>query len=49
MARPAQHCTCNRSDSENKALDGATCSCGKRAAGMPDSHPVRLIETYLMQ
>ena len=31
-ARPAGACTCERAATENKAVNGATCSCGKRAA-----------------
>lgn len=32
-ARPAGACTCERAATENKAVNGATCSCGKRPAG----------------
>lgn len=33
--RPAGQCTCERSVTENKPVDGDACACGKRPAGMP--------------
>lgn len=32
--RPAGQCTCERSVTENKPVDGDACACGKRPAGM---------------
>ncbi len=31
-ARPAGQCTCDRADTENSKVTGATCACGVRAA-----------------
>ena len=32
-ARPAGQCTCDRADTENAKVAGATCACGIRPAG----------------
>jgi hypothetical protein len=32
-ARPAGECTCDRAATENTAVTGDACACGKRSAG----------------
>lgn len=37
-SRPAGQCTCERSVSENKAVEGDTCPCGSRPSGESSFH-----------